>query len=421
MTTHLPAIPQSLPLLTTRSPVHPTRRQFGHALTGLTVALALAACGGGGSESAADAGTGAGTGTGTGTGAGAGTGTGTGTGTVIKGFSVQIIAGAPSWKVFSDYGTADGTGTAARFQNIQGLAQASNGDIWVSDTDNNTLRRITPAGVVTTPYGLAGSALPSSVAGKGSAARFASPYGMAILKTASTETLYVAESGSGDAGTTNIRAIDLLNGGDATILTLPGGSLVLPMTIAAKVLGNNPTLWVGENGGALRKIAAGNVSTLIQPGLANVSLGVAVNAAGNTVYEAVTATMPFDSPDATKLPGMVVKHQNGVHSVLAGDIKQPGKADGGGAAARFDGITGMTIDSKDNLYVVDAAGIRKITPEGIVSTVVGFVDINGLANTNATTQWDDNQGSGRPTVLQMVSDTEMLAGNNTQVLRITLP
>lgn len=410
MTTHLPSLHQSSLALTTRLSAHPTRRQFGHALTGLAAALALAACGGGGSGStAADAGTGS----------GAGAGSGTGTNAATKGFSVQIIAGAPSWKVFSDYGTADGTGTAARFHNIQGLAQASNGDIWVSDTDNNTLRHITSAGVVTTPYGQAG-AKPASVAGKGSAARFASPYGLAILKTASTETLYVAESGSGDVGTTNIRAIDLVNAGDATILKLAGGSLVQPQTIAAKVLGGSTTLWVGEYGGALRKISAGNVSTLIPAGLASMSLGVVVNAAGDTVYEAVSTTIAdVASPNFGKVPSMVVQYKAGVQSVLAGDIKQPGKTDGAGAAARFDGITGMTIDSKDNLYVADAAGIRKITPAGVVSTVVGFADTNGVAN--ATTQWDDTQGPGRPAVLLMVSDTEMLAANNTQVLRITLP
>lgn len=416
MTSQLPTTHQSLSAQATSRFACSTRRQFGHALTGLAAALALAACGGGGSVStAADAGTGSGAGTGT------GTGSGTGTNAATKGFSVQIIAGAPSWKVFSDYGTADGTGTAARFHNIQGLAQASNGDIWVSDTDNNTLRRITSAGVVTTPYGQAG-AKPSSVAGKGSAARFASPAGLAILKTASAETLYVAESGSGDAGTTNIRAIDLVNAGDATILKLAGGSLVQPQTIAAKVLGGSTILWVGEYGGALRKISAGNVSTLIPAGLASMSLGVVVNAAGDTVYEAVSTTIAdVASPNFGKVPSMVVQYKAGVQSVLAGDIKQPGKTDGAGAAARFDGITGMTIDSKDNLYVADAAGIRKITPAGVVSTVVGFADTNGVANANATTQWDDTQGPGRPAVLLMVSDTEMLAANNTQVLRITLP
>lgn len=419
MKTHCQTVNLSSPALDPRLPAQPSRRQFGHALVGLTTALALAACDGG-SGAAADESSAAGTGTGTGSGTGTGTGTG-GTNTA-KGFSVQVVAGAPSWKVFSDYGTADGTGTAARFHNIQGLALASTGDIWVSDSDNNTLRRITPAGVVTTPYGLASAKPPSSVAGKGSAARFAAPAGLAILKTASTETLYVAESGNGDAGTTHIRSIDLLNSGEATILKLGGAGLVQPQTIAAKVLGNTTTLWVGEYGGILRKISAANVSTLIPAGLASTSNGVAVNAAGDTVYEAVSTTIAdAASPNFGKMPGTILKYTNGVQTVWAGDIAQPGKTNGAGAVARFDGITGMTIDSKDNLSVVDAAGIRKITSAGVVSTVVGFADINGVANASATAQWDDAQGAGRPTVLQMVSDTEMLAANNTQVLRITLP
>ena len=75
-------------------------------------------------------------------------------------------------------GSADGTGTAARFKSPRGLAIDSTGQLYVADQGNLTIRRITPAGVVTT---LAGSALNGGlVDGTGSAARFLSPYGVAI-------------------------------------------------------------------------------------------------------------------------------------------------------------------------------------------------------------------------------------------------
>jgi len=85
-------------------------------------------------------------------------------------------------------GSADGTGAAARFNNPVGVATDSSGNLFVADRYNDTIRKITPAGVVTT---LAGSATVSGSAdGTGSAARFSSPYGVA---TDSAGNVYVAD------------------------------------------------------------------------------------------------------------------------------------------------------------------------------------------------------------------------------------
>ena len=87
------------------------------------------------------------------------------------------------------YGSSDGTGSAASFDYANGVAVDSAGNVYVADSGNDEIRKITPSGVVTT---LAGSALQSgSSDGTGSAARFDSPYGVAVD---SAGNVYVADT-----------------------------------------------------------------------------------------------------------------------------------------------------------------------------------------------------------------------------------
>ena len=88
------------------------------------------------------------------------------------------------------YSSADGTGSAARFRHPQSVAVDGAGNVYVADTDNNTIRKITPAGVVSTLAGLAGSF--GSADGTGSGARFYDPSSVAVD---SAGNVYVADSG----------------------------------------------------------------------------------------------------------------------------------------------------------------------------------------------------------------------------------
>ena len=87
--------------------------------------------------------------------------------------TVSTLAG-----LAGSYGSNDGPGSAARFYLPVGSAVDSSGNVYVADTYNHTIRKVTPAGVVTTLAGLAGTY--GSVDDTGSAARFNYPWGVAV-------------------------------------------------------------------------------------------------------------------------------------------------------------------------------------------------------------------------------------------------
>ena len=100
--------------------------------------------------------------------------------------SVITLAGSPQAS-----GSLDASGAAARFNGPTALTVGSDGTVYVADTGNNTIRKITAAGVVTTLAGAAGQS--GSLDGTGSAARFATPAGIAVD---SSGNVYVGDSGN---------------------------------------------------------------------------------------------------------------------------------------------------------------------------------------------------------------------------------
>src|SRR5207248_3355536 len=86
------------------------------------------------------------------------------------------------------YGSENGTGSAARFGGPASVAVDTSGNVYVAEQGNHTIRKVTPAGVVTTLAGEAG--IYGSDDGTGSSARFATPSGVAVDNAGN---VYVAE------------------------------------------------------------------------------------------------------------------------------------------------------------------------------------------------------------------------------------
>jgi sugar lactone lactonase YvrE len=101
---------------------------------------------------------------------------------VTAGGLVTTIAGSQR------QGTADGTGTDATFFQPSAICIDSNGNLYVADTQNHLIRKVTPSGVVTT---IAGTSHAGKADGAGTAASFNTPFGICVDAQG---TLYVSDT-----------------------------------------------------------------------------------------------------------------------------------------------------------------------------------------------------------------------------------
>ena len=232
---------------------------------------------------------------------------------------VSTAAGSPG-----STGSTDGTRSAARFNTPDGVAADGSGNVYVADTRNHTIRKISAAGVVTTLAGTAGST--GSTDGTGSAARFKHPRGVAVDDSGN---VYVA-----DRDNSTIRKIS-----------------------AAGVV----TTLAGTAGSGGSTDGTGSAARFNQP------RGVAVDSTGN-IYVADTSNQTIRKISAA-----------GVVTTLAGTAGTSGSADGTGSAARFKNPRGVAVDASGNVYVADSNNetIRKISAAGAVTTLAGTAGRTG--------------------------------------------
>ncbi|GAB4251235.1 MAG: hypothetical protein Kow0027_15100 [Saprospiraceae bacterium] len=256
--------------------------------------------------------------------------------------SVTTLAGQ-----HGESGSLDGQGTNARFNEPWGLCVTTDGTVYVADTKNNKIRKVTPEGIVTT---VAGTGNYGTSNGAALASTFGNPTGIEIDDAGN---LYVA-----DHLTHIIRKIS------------PGGTVT---TIAG-----TPYIPGDQDG-------TGNQAQFWRP------YGLTLDNEGNIIV-----ADEWNHKIRKVTPA-------GVVTTIAGTGVK-GLTNGPGATATFNYPWDVTVDPEGNIYVADGYNyvIRKITPGGQVSSLAGTPQTSGgvdgpaqLATFSGATAvaWEYGQGT----------------------------
>ena len=279
---------------------------------------------------------------------------------------VTLVAGADG-----SAGTADGSGGAARFSAPSGVSVAADGTLTVADTANGTIRRIATSGAVTTLAGSPGAR--GNLDGAGTAASFSYPVGLAQTTDG---TVYVADAMnhtirriSVGGGVSTFAGTAGMSG--ATDGTGAAARFNYPTGLALDSGGN---LYVADStNNLLRKITpAGVVTTLA--GLAGVS-GSQDGAGSYALFNnpGGLSVDPTGDVYVADTGNSLIRRVTpaGVVATLAGLPGVAGYRNGTLAEAWFNQPRALALDASGNLYVADTgnAAIRKITPAGAVSTL----------------------------------------------------
>lgn len=278
-----------------------------------------------------------------------------------------LLAGSPSTAGF-----VNATGSAARFNFPAGLVVDASGNVYVSDTQNHSIRKVTPSGVVTT---LAGTNTTGYVNGTGTAARFNNPTGIALYATGNT--LYIA-----DTGNHSIRALSLANNavvtdaGDGTEGST-NGRFKSPRGIDIDPIGNiyvtdlNHVVWILGN--TTHEVVGGTIGTVgYQNGIfatsqlyrSPVSITIPKNNASSGGHDRFVADMGNNAIRWLKgsSSATIAGPPTSDNGTTAGEA---GSANGSGIQARFDEPSRIVSTGTANnytLYVTSGGGtIRKIT------------------------------------------------------------
>jgi hypothetical protein len=293
--------------------------------------------------------------------------------------NVTTFAGA-----FGVPGSKDGTGSEARFNMPSGITAVGT-VLFLCDTGNHTIRRVSASGVVTTLAGSPG--VPGAVDNTvGAFVRFSSPKGITsdVLPGGSslTPTLFVADTGNHKIRRMSTSGATTTIAGSGTPGFVDGSGASASFSSPEGVTFYGSSVFVADTGNhAIRQItltaSVGNVTTLAgdgTPGYVDNTSGASVRfsspvslaSVGSDLYVSDTGNQVVRKVNTTNL---------GFTTTLAGTPQVAGSADGTGGLARFDSPEGIASDglSLASLYVADTGNhtVRRVTLGGSVTTVAG--------------------------------------------------
>ncbi|MFO0577316.1 MAG: NHL repeat-containing protein [Polyangia bacterium] len=283
-------------------------------------------------------------------------------------------------------GSSDGTGAAASFSGASGVAWDGTGSLYVADTSNNTIRKVVVAtGAVTTVAGSSGSA--GSADGTGTAAKFKQPRGVAWDGAGA---LYIADTGN----YTIRKLVVATGAVTTVAGTAGGTGFTDGVGAAARFLDPTSLTWDGAGGlyitetkgYKLRKlvVATGAVSTVAgdptkgRDSVDGVGTGALFYEPVGAAWDGTGSLYVADGYTVRKLDAV-----SGAVTTLAGTAMHVGSSDGTGAAARFSRPYAVAWDGAANLYVSDGLNftIRKIVAAtGEVSTLAGKPNAYGSSD-----------------------------------------
>ena len=268
-------------------------------------------------------------------------------------------------------GFADGTGTAAQFYNPLGVAVDAAGTVYVSDRYNDRIRKITPAGVVTTLAGGTGG----FADGAGTAAQFSSPRGVAVDAAGY---VYVGDTGNGRIRKITPAGVVTTLAGTGTAGLANGAGTVAqfnnPQGLAVDAAG---TVTVADSSNyQIRKITQVGVTVSdLEGGTLSVALGVSNGTLTATLTGGATVSTGALATASVTLSGTSTQ----LNAALA-TLNYQG-------TTNYSGADTLTVTVSDGVTPITATGTITVTavndaPVAAASTVTSIVeDVADLINT----------------------------------------